>query len=77
MVAEKVAVPDLVTRAYHGRKHAAGYTREQVEAKAAALEGALRPLTAGGNEWLIRGAGWSEVECVWRALSFAAWVARP
>jgi hypothetical protein len=35
----------------------------------------LVPVSAAANEELLRGAGFDAVECVWRCLNFAAWVA--
>lgn len=53
-----------------------GYTAEQIDAKREALQGVLVPLTADENEERLRHAGF-EVEPVWRALNFAAWMAWP
>jgi tRNA (cmo5U34)-methyltransferase len=52
-----------------------GYTHEQIARKRLALEGVLVPVTARWNEELLTAAGFRSVECVWRALNFAAWVA--
>lgn len=71
---DAVAQQILVDR-YHAMKRANGYTAEAVEAKRASLEGVLVPLTAAGNEALLRGAGFRTVECVWRWCNFAAWLA--
>jgi tRNA (cmo5U34)-methyltransferase len=40
-----------------------------------ALEGVLVPVTAAWNEQLLKGAGFSQVECFWRWMNFAGWVA--
>jgi tRNA (cmo5U34)-methyltransferase len=60
---------------YHGLKVRNGYTREEVDRKAASLEGVLVPVTARWNEELLHAAGFGTVECVWRCLSFGAWLA--
>lgn len=79
IVAEKIRgggwLEDVLVNAYHGRKRANGYTEEQVNAKAESLRGVLRPRTAHQVEAEISGAGWHGVECVWRSLNFACWVA--
>ncbi len=80
IVAEKVTTASqelapVLTGVYHERKHQAGYTWPQIEAKAASLAGVLRPLTARENEEAIEAAGWSKPECIWRSLNFAAWAA--
>jgi tRNA (cmo5U34)-methyltransferase len=33
------------------------------------------PVTAGWNEEMLRGAGFQEIDCFWRWLNFAGWVA--
>lgn len=60
---------------YHGLKRAAGYTAEEVERKRLSLEGVLVPVTARWNEELLRESGFRQVECFWRWMNFAGWVA--
>jgi tRNA (cmo5U34)-methyltransferase len=60
---------------YHARKLDAGYTAEEVERKTLALEGVLVPVTARWNEELLWGAGFKQVECFWRWMNFAGWIA--
>lgn len=65
----------LLVENYHAMKAANGYTAEEIERKRLALEGVLVPETASGNERLLRKAGFSDVECFWRWMNFASWVA--
>jgi tRNA (cmo5U34)-methyltransferase len=60
---------------YHARKREAGYTAEEVERKKLSLEGVLVPVTARWNEELLHAAGFREVDCFWRWMNFAGWVA--
>lgn len=60
---------------YHLMKRRAGYTAEEVERKRLALEGVLVPITAQWNEQLLRGAGFGELDCFWRWMNFAGWMA--
>lgn len=60
---------------YHTLKERNGYSREEIDRKAASLEGVLVPVTARWNEELLSAAGFNTVECVWRCLSFGAWLA--
>jgi tRNA (cmo5U34)-methyltransferase len=60
---------------YHARKREAGYSAEEVERKKLSLEGVLVPVTAQWNEELLRAAGFREVDCFWRWMNFAGWVA--
>jgi tRNA (cmo5U34)-methyltransferase len=65
----------LLVRRYLALKAENGYTPEQIDRKRLALEGVLVPVTAAWNEQLLKGAGFSQVECFWRHLNFAGWVA--
>ncbi len=60
---------------YHDLKAKNGYAREDIERKKLALEGVLVPVAAKWNEDLMRGAGFSKIDCFWRWMNFAAWVA--
>ena len=69
-------IDDLLVRLYHDFKEQnGGYTREAIDRKSASLEGVLVPVTAEMNEQMIRSAGFREVDCFWRWMNFAAWVA--
>lgn len=65
----------LMVDRYYTMKAANGYTQEQIERKRLSLEGVLVPVTAHWNEELLRGAGFAEIDCFWRWMNFAGWVA--
>lgn len=65
----------MLVDTYHDRKRANGYSDDEVARKRHSLEGVLVPVTARWNEDLLRSAGFVDVDCVWRSLNFAAWVA--
>lgn len=80
ILAEKVLGRDdrtnvTLVEEYHRLKKEHGYSQEQIERKSLSLEGVLVPVTAAWNEDLLRTAGFSHVDCFWRVLNFAAWVA--
>ena len=52
-----------------------GYSHEQIERKRLSLEGVLVPITASWNEQLLRHAGFEHVDCFWRWMNFAGWLA--
>lgn len=60
---------------HHDVKRHNGYTDEQIERKRLSLEGVLVPVTAGWNEDMLRRVGFAEVDCFWRWMNFAGWVA--
>jgi tRNA (cmo5U34)-methyltransferase len=65
----------LLTDLYYDHKRAMGYTDEAIDRKRLALEGVLVPVTATWNEQMLRDTGFHHVECFWRCLNFAGWVA--
>lgn len=60
---------------YYALKRAHGYTQEQIETKRVSLEGSLVPLTASWNEELLQTAGFGAVDCFWRWMNFAGFLA--
>lgn len=67
---------DLMNANYHRLKTESGYTPEDVERKRLSLEGVLVPLPASWNVDLLRRAGFDQVDCFWRWMNFAGFVAR-
>lgn len=60
---------------YYGLKGQNGYSPEQIERKRLSLEGVLVPVTAKWNEDLLAQAGFRQVDCFWRWMNFAGWIA--
>jgi tRNA (cmo5U34)-methyltransferase len=65
----------LMVTQYLDLKRSNGYTEEQIQTKRKSLEGVLVPLTATANEQLLRAAGFTDIDCFWRYLNFAGWIA--
>lgn len=61
--------------AYYALKAHNGYSQEQIDRKRLSLEGVLVPVTAAWNEEMLRNTGFVEVDCFWRWMNFAGWVA--
>jgi tRNA (cmo5U34)-methyltransferase len=68
-------IDDLLVDLYYGMKREHGYSQEEIDRKRLSLEGVLVPVTAAWNEQLVRQCGFSQVDCFWRYLNFAGWVA--
>jgi tRNA (cmo5U34)-methyltransferase len=64
-----------MTELYYGLKRARRYGEDEIERKRLSLEGVLPPVAAEWNEDLLRRAGFEDVECFWRCVNFAGWVA--
>jgi tRNA (cmo5U34)-methyltransferase len=62
-------------RHYLDNKMFNGYSAEEVDRKRLSLEGILVPVTARWNEDMLQHAGFSEIDCFWRWLNFAGWLA--
>jgi len=60
---------------YYDLKAENGYSQDQIERKRLSLEGVLVPVTAHWNEEMLKTAGFVEVDCFWRWMNFAGWVA--
>lgn len=68
-------IDQIMVDRYHRMKHELGYSWDEIERKRLALEGVQVPVTAGWNEDLLRSAGFSQVDCFWRWMNFAGWIA--
>lgn len=75
VIGASAAIDREMVDLYYERKRAAGYTEEQIERKRLSLEGVLVPVTARWNEEMLRSSGFREVDCFWRCLNFAGWIA--
>jgi tRNA (cmo5U34)-methyltransferase len=69
------ALDRMLEEIYLGFKAKNGYTQEEIARKKLSLEGVLVPLDAGQNQAMLRESGFRSVECFWRWMNFAAWVA--
>ena len=65
----------LLVSEYYDMKSDNQYSQEQIQSKRKSLEGVLVPVTAKWNEDILTKGGFSQVECFWRCLNFAGWVA--
>ncbi len=60
---------------YYKFKADNGYTQEQINRKRLSLEGVLVPMTARWNEEMLHSTGFRQIDCFWRWMNFAGWVA--
>jgi tRNA (cmo5U34)-methyltransferase len=75
ILGESVLTDGLFVSRYHRMKKEHGYSQDEIDRKRLSLEGVLVPMTAGWNQEILRAAGFTKVECFWRWMNFAAWVA--
>jgi tRNA (cmo5U34)-methyltransferase len=60
---------------YYDMKREHGYTEDQIQRKRMSLEGVLVPVTTRWNEELLSMAGFRQIDCFWRWMNFAGWIA--
>ena len=75
VLGETADLNDLYVSEYLDMKAKHGYSKEEIDRKRYSLEGVLVPLTAQWNEQMLRGAGFKYIDCFWRWMNFAGWVA--
>lgn len=68
-------IDSILVDEYYSLKTENRYTHEQIQAKRKSLEGVLVPVTEDWNYDLLRKAGFEEIECFWRYLNFAGYIA--
>lgn len=68
-------IDEIMVKTYYELKAKNGYTQEQIERKRLSLEGVLVPVTARWNEELLKMAGFRHIDCFWRWMNFAGWIA--
>lgn len=68
-------IDSTLVETYYALKREQGYSQEEIERKRLSLEGVLVPVTARWNEELLVSAGFRQVDCFWRWMNFAGWVA--
>lgn len=75
ILGSNAVMDDLLVKEYYKIKGENGYSTEQINSKRKSLEGVLVPVTSKWNEDMLKNTGFTEIECFWRVLNFAGWVA--
>lgn len=75
VLGETAALDRTFVDCYYAMKRDHGYSQDAIDRKRLALEGVLVPVTAAWNVELLRQAGFRQIDCFWRWMNFAAWVA--
>lgn len=75
VIGDTAELDNLMVDTYYAMKSENGYSEAQIHAKRKSLEGVLVPVSAKWNEDLLRSAGFTHVECFYRHLNFAGWIA--
>ena len=75
VIGNSATIDNLTTNQYYNLKHQNGYSVYEIERKRLSLEGVLVPVSAKWNEELLQISGFREVDCFWRWMNFAGWIA--
>jgi len=75
IIGETSQTDAMMVKEYYAMKQENGYSLDDIERKRLSLQGVLVPLTAHMNEDMLVRSGFSTVECFWRWMNFAAWIA--
>lgn len=75
VLASSIGMENDLEKLHHAYKRARGYTWQEIDRKKFSLQGVMVPVSVSKNEQDLRRAGFAEVECFWRALNFAGWMA--
>lgn len=68
-------IDNIMVQEYYRLKNSNGYSLDEIERKRMALRGVLVPVTAKWNEELLVQAGFRKIDCFWRWMNFAGWIA--
>lgn len=69
------AIDEIFVKEYYNMKKENSYSQKQIADKRKSLEGVLVPITAKWNENLLKECGFRQIDCFWRCLNFAGWIA--
>jgi tRNA (cmo5U34)-methyltransferase len=75
LIGGSASIDEMMIRRYYQMKAEQGYSEEQIERKRLSLEGVLVPMTARWNEEMLSLTGFKQVDCFWRWMNFAGWLA--
>lgn len=75
VLASSIGMNNDMEKLHHAHKRSRGYSWQEIDRKRLSLKTVMVPVTASKNEEDLRRAGFAEVECFYRALNFAGWVA--
>jgi len=75
VIGASAAIDRNLVDIYYKMKAENGYSQDQIERKRLSLEGVLVPMTAHWNEEMLQMVGFRQIDCFWRWMNFAGWIA--
>lgn len=68
-------IDETLTKLYYQKKRESGYSGESIERKRISLKGVLVPITSIWETDLFHMAGFKQIDCFWRWMNFAGYIA--
>jgi len=75
VIGASAPIDKMMVDIYYDLKRYNGYSNDQINRKRLSLEGVLVPVTANWNMEMLRSVGFKQIDCFWRWMNFAGWVA--
>lgn len=75
MLGETSELDEIFVERYYKMKADHNYSQEEIIRKKLSLEGVLVPITPTWLQMMLKDAGFRYVDCYWRWMNFAGWVA--
>ena len=75
VLGDTAEIDKVMVDLYYRLKRDNGYSQGTIDRKRLSLEGVLVPVTARMNEQFMRSAGFEQIDCFWRWMNFAGWLA--
>lgn len=75
LLGEGARIDDLLVKEYYALKQMEGYSSEEIERKRLSLQGVLVPGTASHQIETLYRVGFQSVDCFWRWMNFAGFIA--
>jgi tRNA (cmo5U34)-methyltransferase len=75
LLGEGASIDRLLVKEYYSLKEAEGYSSEEIERKRLSLQGVLVPDTANHQIEVLHQVGFQSVDCFWRWMNFAGFIA--
>jgi tRNA (cmo5U34)-methyltransferase len=75
ILGDSAQIDNLFVKHYYELKKENGYSQDDIERKRLSLEGVLVPVTERWNRDMLLGSGFKKLDCFWRWMNFAGWIA--
>ena len=75
LLGQTLGIDDLLVSQYYRHKSEMGYSDDDIERKRLSLQGVLVPSQASVHEANLQALGFKQIDCFWRWMNFAGFIA--